>query len=73
MAKLIADKVSGPDSVTKKLLKFADDSFIPFLLSVFNRSVTCNTVPASWKAANILGLYKKDDELISIIIGLFRF
>ena len=29
---------------------------------MFNISVTCNTVPPTWKAANISVLYKKDDE-----------
>ena len=62
MAKLRANKASELDSVTLKLLKFAFDSIIPSLLSVFNISVTCNTVPAPWKAANISALYKKDDE-----------
>ena len=62
MAKLKADKASGPDSVAPKLLKFACDSIIPFLLSVFNISSTFNTVPATWKAANVSALYKSDDE-----------
>ena len=62
MAKLKADKASGSDSVAPKLLKFAGDSIISSLWSVFNTSVTCNTVPATWKAANISALYKNDDE-----------
>ena len=63
MAKLRADKAFGPHSVAPKLLKFAGDSIIPSLLSVFNISTTCNTVPAApWKAANISALYKSDDE-----------
>ena len=45
-AKLRADKASGPDSVAPKLLKFAGDSIIPSLLSVFNISAACSTVPA---------------------------
>ena len=35
---------------------------LPSFLSGFNISVTCNTVPATWMAANISALYKKDDE-----------
>jgi len=63
MAKLKADKPSGPDSVAPKLFKkFAGDSIIPSLLSVFNKSATCNTVPATRKAANISALYKSDDK-----------
>ena len=35
---------------------------IPSFLSVLNISSTCNTVPATWKAANISAPYKSDDE-----------
>ena len=45
MAKLRADKASGPDSVAPKLLKFAGDSIISSLLTAFNISAPCNTVP----------------------------
>ena len=62
MAKLTADKASGPNSVAPKLLKFAGDSIISSLLSVFHTSATCNTVPATWKTANISALYKSDHE-----------
>ena len=57
MAKLRADKASEPDSVDPQLLKSAGDSIIPSLLSVLNISSTCNTVPATWKAANISAPY----------------
>ena len=49
MAKLRTDKASGPHSVAPKLLKFTGDSIIPSLLSVFNISAACNTVPATMK------------------------
>ena len=62
MTKLRADKASEPDCVDPKLLKSAGDSIIPSLLSVFNISSTCNTVPATWKAANISAPYKSDSE-----------
>ena len=72
MAKLKADKASGPNSVAPKLLKFAGDSIIRSLLSVFNTSATSNTVPATWKTANISKI-KVTMKLIRILIGLFRF
>ena len=62
MAKLRVDKASGPDCVAAKLIKFAGNSIIPSLLFVSNISATCNTVPATWKAANISALFKRDDE-----------
>ena len=62
MAKSRADEASGPDSVAPKLFTFAGDSIIPSLLSVFNISSTCNTVTATWEAANISALYVSDDE-----------
>ena len=61
MTKLKANEASRLDSVAPKLLKFAGDSIIPSSLSVFNTSTTCNTVPVTWKAANISALYKSDE------------
>ena len=46
-----------------KNIKFAGDSIIPSLLFVSNISATCNTVPATWKGANISALYKRDDKI----------
>ena len=62
MAKSRTDEASGPDSVAPKLFTFAGDSIIPSLLSVFNISSSCNTVTATWEAANISALYVSDDE-----------
>ena len=63
MAKLRADESSGPHSVAAKLIKFAGDSIIPSLRFVSNISATYNTITATWKAANISALNKRDDEI----------
>ena len=70
-----AVRISQLDSVAPKLFKFAGDSIIPSLLSVFNISATCSdTVLATWKTANISLLSSKVTmKLISILTGLFRF
>ena len=45
-----------------KLLKSAGRALIPSLLSLYNSSAKSNSVPNQWKNANVLSLYKKDDE-----------
>ena len=65
LATLKPDKASSPDSIAPKLLKHAGKAVIQslycrFILSVVS-SVT-NTVPTTWKKANISALYKDDDE-----------
>ena len=56
------DKACGPDKVSPKLLKSAGRALIPSLLSLYNSSAKSNSVPNQWKNANVLSLYKKDDE-----------
>ncbi len=56
------DKACGPDKVSPKLLKNAGRALIPSLLSLYTSSAKSNSVPDQWKNANILSLYKKDDE-----------
>ena len=54
-------KACGPDKVSPKLLKNAGWALIPSL-SLFTSSAINNSVPDQWKSANVLSLYKKDDE-----------
>ncbi|KAL9952413.1 hypothetical protein ACROYT_G039663 [Oculina patagonica] len=60
--KLKPDKASGPDHVSSKLLKYAGNVIIPSLMSVFTASTASNSVPATWKLANVSSLYKSGDE-----------
>jgi len=56
------DKASGPDNVSSKLLKSAGNAIVQSLMSVFTASAESNTVPATWKSANLSSLYKSGDE-----------
>ena len=56
------DKASRPDNVSSKLLKSAGNAIVPSLVSVFTASAASNTVPATWKSANVSSLYKSGDE-----------
>ncbi|KAL9961450.1 hypothetical protein ACROYT_G030391 [Oculina patagonica] len=60
--KLKPDKASGPDHVSSKLLKYAGNVIILSLMSVFTASTASNSVPATWKLANVSSLYKSGDE-----------
>ena len=51
------DQIKSP-----KLLKSTGRALIPSLLSLYNSSAKSNSVPNQWKNANVLSLYKKDDE-----------
>ena len=57
-----SNKAYGPDNVSPKLLKYAGKDLIPPLLSQFSMSAERNSVPTSWKTANVSALFKKDDE-----------
>ena len=54
--KMKANKACGPDNVSPR------KDLIPSLLSQFSMSAERNSVPTSWKTANVSALFKKDDE-----------
>ena len=61
---LQTNKAVGPDNISHKMLKSTCTVFTiakPLCLS-FNRSFSDCTFPCSWKIANVLPLYKKDDS-----------
>ena len=58
------NKASGPDLVTPTMLKQAGDSIVPSLTKLFNMSLSTHTSPHSWKKANIVPIFKKDDNTL---------
>ena len=62
IVKLKQKKAGGPDNISLKLLKFADKSIVPSLLSVFQICAQTNIVPNKWKKANVTAIYKKEVE-----------
>ena len=60
--KLKANKSSGPDEVSPKLLKSAGKAIVPALTDIFNYSIKRRTVFSSWKTARLTQIFKKDDQ-----------
>ena len=46
------------------MLKEASDSIVPSLTKLLNLSLETNMFPNSWKRANVIPLFKKDDSNI---------
>ena len=59
--RLLPDKQCLSDPLSTQLLKNNVDELAPFLIELFNQSLTTGTVPASFKAAYITPLLKKPD------------
>ena len=60
--RLKANKSSGPDEVSPKLLKLAGKAIVPALIDIFNYSIKHRTVFSSWKTARLTPIFKKDDQ-----------
>ena len=60
--RLKANKSSGPDEVSPKLLKLAGKAIVPALTDIFNYSNKHRTVFSSWKTARLTPIFKKDDQ-----------
>ena len=75
-------KASGPDNISGKLLKPIALELSSPLCTLFNLSLSLNSVPTIWKFANIIPILKKDDpsnpsnyrpvSLLSLIVKIFE-
>ena len=52
-------KAPGPDGISNDMLKHMGHTAKGTLLSLFNESWKTGTVPALWKKAHIIPIYKK--------------
>ena len=59
---LQTNKAVGPDNISHKMLKSTVLTIAKPLCLLFNRSLSDCIFPCSWKLANVLPLYKKDDS-----------
>lgn len=59
---LNANKATGPDSLSAKLLKECAAELAPSLTALFNLSLSLSTVPDQWKAAHVTPVFKKGDK-----------
>jgi len=59
--RLLPDKQCSSDPLPTRLLKTSIDVLAPFLVELFNRSITSGVVPAVFKSAYVTPLLKKPD------------
>ena len=61
ISSLPADKSSGPDGISVRLLKECADEISASLTALFNMSLSQGKVPQEWKEANVVPVFKKGD------------
>ena len=59
------NKATGPDGISPRLLKEGGDAIVPSLTRLFNLSLASAKVPKSWKNANVIPIFKKDDKSLT--------
>jgi hypothetical protein len=62
---LPANKAVGPYCISHKMLKSTKATIVKPLTMLFNRSLSENTFPYSWKIAHVIPLFKKEDPSIA--------
>ncbi|CAB4027144.1 Hypothetical predicted protein [Paramuricea clavata] len=66
ISSLPADKASGPDGISVRLLKECADEISPSLSALFNMSLSQGKVPQEWKEANVVPVFKKSMMSLTI-------
>ena len=62
LSNLEVHKASGPDEIPATLLKNLAPIIAPALTIIFQASIRQSLIPAEWKTANIVPLFKKGDR-----------
>ena len=62
LANLHIHKATGPDGVACRLLKELADEVTPMFQILFQASLNQAAVPAEWKTANVVPIYKKGEK-----------
>jgi Reverse transcriptase (RNA-dependent DNA polymerase) len=50
---------AGPDGISSELLQECSDEISPILAALYRKSMNTSTVPAEWKQANVVPIFKK--------------
>ena len=59
---LDVNKATGPDGISPKMLREAGETISKPLTRLINMSLTTTQFPETWKLANVLSFFKKNDE-----------
>jgi len=59
MQELDASKAAGSDSIPARLLKICSVKLAPILTLIFQASIHQSSIPADWKQANIMPIFKR--------------
>lgn len=59
---LDVSKASGPDGISNRVLRECADSLCIPLARLFNISLLSGSFPSSWKSANVVPIFKKNDR-----------
>lgn len=71
LQQLDPSKAPGPDRIPTHILKLCKAEIAPILQVIFTQSFTTNSLPTDWLTANVVPVYKKVIETLSIIISQF--
>ncbi|XP_076461755.1 uncharacterized protein LOC143294209 [Babylonia areolata] len=55
-------KAPGPDNISPRILKELANELAPTLTIIFQSSVNTGTLPADWKAAHVMPVFKKGEQ-----------
>jgi hypothetical protein len=60
--KLKPTGAAGPDGITTRFLQQCADVLSPVLAGIYRKSINAGSVPAEWKLANVVPIYKKGSK-----------
>lgn len=66
-------KATGCDGISNRILRECADSLCYPLARLFNLSLQSGEFPSSWKLANVVPIFRKDNRKKSRIIDPFRY
>ena len=62
LARLDPNKASGPDNISRRILKELAVELAPALTAIFNQSIDSGSLPTEWTKANVTPIYKRGNK-----------
>lgn len=59
LLKVNPKKSSGPDGISNSFLRCYAEQITDFLTALFNASLRCGEIPADWRTARVVPIFKK--------------